>query len=130
MGVGVHARTQTAPRSEYPCVNSLPPVMSAASFQSSQTMSALDIVGLYPKYGQVNGEVWTFDIDALSRDDAVDALARLLNAMLLQALPEWQCALMEQDVQELYKAINHQRGPFNNAEISSAMMRVKLKTDE
>ena len=104
--------------------------MSADSFQSNHTMSALEVVGLYPKYGQVNGEEWNFDIDALSRDEAVDANARLLNAMLLQALPEWTCALMKQDVQGLYDAINHQHGPFNNAEISSAMMRVELKVSE
>ena len=104
--------------------------MSAAAFQSSDTMSALEIVGFYPKYGQVNGEEWNFDIDALSRDEAVDANARLLNAMLLQALPEWTCALMQQDVQGLYDAIKHQHGPFNNAEIRSAMMRVKLKGAE
>lgn len=98
--------------------------MSAATFQSNNTMSALELVGFYPKYGQVNGEEWNFCIDSLSRDDAVDAHARLLNAMLLQAFPEWECALMKQDIRELYDAIKHQHGPFDNSEIMSAIMRV------
>lgn len=104
--------------------------MSAASFQSSNTMSALEVVGFYPKYGQVNEEEWTFHIDSLSRDDAVDAHGRLLNAMLLQVLPEWTCELMKRDVKELYDAIGHRHGPFNNSEISSAMMRVELKVED
>ena len=101
--------------------------MAAASFQSSRTIEALDVVGFFPKYGQVNGREWTFHIDSLSRDDAVDAYGRLLNAVLLQALPGWTCELMETDVQELCDAIKDHHGPFDNLAVSNAMMRVRLK---
>ena len=98
-----------------------------SAFQSSKTFGALEVVGFFPKYLQVKDGEWTFAVDSLSRDDAVDAHARLLNAMLLQAFPEWTCDLMKTDVQELYDAIKDHHGPFDNSEISGAMMRVRLK---
>jgi hypothetical protein len=97
-----------------------------AEFQSDKTLSALQVVGFYPKYGQINDDEWTFRVDSLTRDDAVDATGRLLNAMLLQAFPEWECALMDQDIQRLHDAIANKHGPFGNDEVSSAMMRVKI----
>tara|TARA_B100000927_G_C16439124_1_gene458975 strand:+ start:358 stop:678 length:321 start_codon:yes stop_codon:yes gene_type:complete len=99
-------------------------------FESNDTMAALEVVGFYPKYGQIDGGVWSFHVDSLSRDDAVDAEARLLNAMLLQALPEWHCAVMDKDVKGLYHSIKAHHGPFSNMEISNAMMRVELKLAE
>lgn len=99
-------------------------------FESEHTMSALEVVGFYPKYGQIDGDVWSFHVDSLSRDDAVDAEARLLNAMLLQALPEWQCVAMDKDVRGLYDSIKAHHGPFSNMEISNAMMRVEVKVSE
>ena len=98
----------------------------AEPFRSNDTMAALRVVGFYPKYGQERDSTWSFNIDSLSRDEAIDANARLLNAMLLQAFPEWECVQLKQDIQDLYDAITFQKGPFSNPELCSAMMKVEI----
>jgi hypothetical protein len=88
---------------------------------SDTTMRILDIVGFCDRYGTYAEGQWTFYMDEVNRDNALDASARLFTAILLTSFPEYQCNTASDDLARLVKPIETTFGPFDPHAIHAAM---------